>query len=478
MHTIETDYLVIGAGTAGLAFTDTLIDESDAHVTIVDRQGRPGGHWNDAYSFVRLHQPASFYGVNSMALGSGRKDVAGPNAGLYELASGPEISSYFDRVMQHRLLPSGRVAWFPVSQVLGAELGAPGGPGEREFESLISGRRTRVKVRRKVVDASYMGPSVPATHTPRFRIAPGVHVVPPNALPSLGQARLAGPLPRRFVILGAGKTAMDAIVWLLESGADPDTIQWVCPRDSWIINRVTTQPALEFFDEAVAGQAAQMQAWAEATSVDDLFLRLEACGALLRIDRSRMPTMFHLATVSLGEVQSLRRITQVVRLGRVTALEPGRMLLQGGEVEVADGTVFVDCTASAVEPRRVQPIFQDGRLVLQLARLPQPAFSAALIAYVEAHYDDDRQKNQLCATVPFPYTLADYPRSLMVNLWNQFQWGQDKALRQWVRDSRLDGFGKLIASVDAGDAAKQAVLARFRTLGPAAMANLQKLATH
>ena len=24
-----------------------------------------GGHWNDAYDFVRLHQPAALYGVNS-----------------------------------------------------------------------------------------------------------------------------------------------------------------------------------------------------------------------------------------------------------------------------------------------------------------------------------------------------------------------------------------------------------------------------
>ena len=108
---IDTDYLVIGSGAVGLAFADTLIQEtSDAHVTIVDRRGKPGGHWNDAYPFVTLHQPSSFYGVNSLELGSGRKDTVGVNQGLYELASGPEVSAYFDRVMNHRLLPSGRVS--------------------------------------------------------------------------------------------------------------------------------------------------------------------------------------------------------------------------------------------------------------------------------------------------------------------------------------------------------------------------------
>ena len=74
--------MIIGSGAAGLAFADTLMDESDAHITMVDRHGKPGGHWNDAYSFVTLHQPSAFYGVNSMALGERRKDTAGLNQGL------------------------------------------------------------------------------------------------------------------------------------------------------------------------------------------------------------------------------------------------------------------------------------------------------------------------------------------------------------------------------------------------------------
>ena len=76
MKSVATDYLVIGSGTTGLAFIDTLIDETDAHVTLIDRHGQPGGHWNDAYPFVTLHQPSAFYGVSSMALGSGRIDIA------------------------------------------------------------------------------------------------------------------------------------------------------------------------------------------------------------------------------------------------------------------------------------------------------------------------------------------------------------------------------------------------------------------
>ena len=465
MNPIATDYLIIGSGAVGLAFADTLIDESDAHINIVDRHGKPGGHWNDAYSFVTLHQPSAFYGVNSLELGSRRKDSFGANKGLYELASGPEINGYYDRVMNHKLLPSGRVAYHPMCNYL----------GDGEFESILSGARTQVTLRKKVVDATYFSPSVPSIHTPRFRVAPGVRLLPPNGLPQLWHGTQAGNLPRRFVIVGAGKTAMDAAIWLMGVGASADAITWVMPRDSWLVNRITTQPAPEFFKEVIGGQADQMEACAQASSLDDLYLRLEACGALLRIDRNQMPGMFHLATVSPAEVEVLQRIHQVIRLGRVQSIDVDHMLLDQGRVAVAPDTLFINCTASAVEPRPMQPMFQGDRIVPQLVRLPQPAFSAALVAYIEAHYADDAQKNALCGTVPFPHTLEDYPRALLANMRNQFLWGQDKPLRKWIREARLDGFGKLTAGIDPQDAQKQAIMLRLKTQSKAALANLQRL---
>jgi hypothetical protein len=467
MTRIDTDYLIVGSGAAGLAFADTLLAETDAHITIVDRHGKPGGHWNDAYSFVALHQPSAFYGVNSMALGTGRKDTVGVNAGLYELASGPEISAYFDRVMTQQLLPSGRVDYRPMSDW----------QGDGRFVSILSGETTDVTVRRKLVDARYASPSVPATHTPRFTVAPGASLVPPGALPRLWHVGAGRERPRHYAILGAGKTAMDTAVWLLTNGVPAEALTWVVPRDSWLLNRLQTQPGEAFFEHAIGGQADQMAACAQATSIDDLYDRLEACGTLLRIDPTRRPSMFHLATISVGEVETLRRIGKVIRMGHVLSIDDQGMDLERGRMPVPSGTLYIDCTASAVEPRPAQPIFQGDRLVLQLTRLPLPTFSAALIAWVEAHHADDETKNRLCGTVPFPWTLEDYPLSLLANMRNQFHWNQDKALRTWIRESRLDGFGKLIAAVDPQDAAKQAILARFRTVVPAAMANLTKLAS-
>ena len=114
-----SDYLVVGAGAMGMAFTDVLLTETEATITIVDRHARPGGHWNDSYPFVRLHQPSSFYGVNSRKLGSDTKDRVGWNSGLYELASGTEVVTYFEQVMDQQFLPSGRVRYLPMSEYLG-----------------------------------------------------------------------------------------------------------------------------------------------------------------------------------------------------------------------------------------------------------------------------------------------------------------------------------------------------------------------
>ena len=79
---LQADYLVVGAGAMGMAFTDAIVTETDKSVILIDRHHRPGGHWNDAYPFVRLHQPSAFYGVNSKALGNDMIDAQGWNEGL------------------------------------------------------------------------------------------------------------------------------------------------------------------------------------------------------------------------------------------------------------------------------------------------------------------------------------------------------------------------------------------------------------
>ena len=99
MSVIQTDYLVVGAGATAMSFVDTLLSETAADVTMVDRRYRPGGHWNDAYPFVRLHQPSASYGVSSRELSNWTKDKTGLNQGLYGLVSAAEVLAHFEQVL-------------------------------------------------------------------------------------------------------------------------------------------------------------------------------------------------------------------------------------------------------------------------------------------------------------------------------------------------------------------------------------------
>ena len=459
----ETDYLIIGAGAVGMAFADTLLTETDAHLTIVDREAAPGGHWNHAYPFVALHQPSMLYGVNSLPLGSGAKDTSGHNAGLYELSSGTEVRAYFDQVMRRIFLPSGRVTYHPLSEY----------KGKGTFVSLTSGATSKLRVRRKTVDATYLEASVPALHTPGFLVDDGVQLVAPHRLATVLRH---GPPPSGYVILGGGKTGMDVAHWLLTTGVSPEAITWVRPRESWLLNRRAIQPAMDFFEACIGAQAAQMEAYAEAVDLDDLFDRLERAGVMLRIDRSVRPGMMHFATISTHEIEVLQTITKVVRRGRVRTIRAQSIEFADGNEPTCGSPTYIDCTASGAVPCPVQPVFQGDRIILQYILSPRTSLSAAIIAFVEAHKDDDAIKNALCEPVSMGDTVADYVPLILGNMANQQRQSHDSDLRAWLRKSRLDGFSGLMSTVDPDDAAKLAIVQRLRDAAPAAFSNLTRIA--
>jgi hypothetical protein len=462
MKQLEADYLVVGSGAVGMSFVDVLLEESDATVIIVDNHHQPGGHWNDAYPFVRLHQPSHFYGVSSTPLGSRHIDQSGSNAGYYELSSGNEVQAYFEQIMRQRFLPSGRVQYFPMAEY----------DGDGKFHNIMSGEEFSVAVNKRVVDSAYFKTSVPSRHTRSFPVAVGVSCIAPNQLPVLATQY------DHFCILGAGKTAMDAGVWLLDHGTDPDRISWVCPRQSWLMNREVTQASVEFFRESVGGFANQMEAIATATSTDDLFDRLEACGFMLRIDPSQRPSMFHFATISKGEVKQLQRLTRVIAQGHVQGIEAGRLLMQQGDnIEMPDNTLYIDCTASAVDFKgsKSRPVFEPGLITIQGLRIPNPCLSAAICAYVESHYDDDETRNRLCPPVSLPDNQHSWLTTTLGNMMNQAVWSGEPALTKWISNNRLDAFSAVIRDADMTLPENQAIMTKLGSNIMPAISNLQKL---
>lgn len=459
MRTLETDYLVIGAGAMGMAFIDALIDHADVHVTLVDRRHAAGGHWQDAYPFVQLHQASLFYGVASTVLGTGAIQEDGPETGLQERARRSEIQSYYDDILHRRFIGSGRVSFLG-----GSEYHRDG--ASHLVTSRVSGEISRIDVRRRVVDAAYLSPTIPATTPQPFGVADGVRVIPVNELAELAET------PTTYVIVGAGKTATDAIVWLLGNGVPPDRIAWVRPREPWMLNRAVVQP-----DPAVAlGLAADtMAAAAETESLEDMFLRLEAAGVMLRIDRNVVPTMAKTPTLGAWELELLRTIENVIRLGHINHVDNDEIVLEYGTVPLAPGSLVVHCAASGLRYPPLVPLWSREMIRIQTIRVGFPCFCAALTGYVEATRDDDRDRNRLCP----PNTLPDSPAS-----WAQMQvrgtlaaraYGSEPDIAEWSNGCALNP-----ARIDPAQRNRPAVLAagtRLAAVAEQGFARMSELAS-
>jgi hypothetical protein len=459
VQSLETDYLVVGTGNSGLAFADELVTHSDADVILVDRRDGPGGHWNDAYAFLRLHQPSAFYGVNSRALGNDTIDKDGQNAGFYERATAAEVLDYYRDVLDE-MLTSGRVRFFGSCDY------APDGTGAHRLVSLVDGTEYEVTVRRKLVDATYLETPIPQTHTVPFEVGPGAHVVPVNGLVDRIDSFA------RFVIVGAGKTSMDACTWLLDRGVSPDRIQWIRPRDAWILDRAAFQP-LDEVASIMEAFSLDLEAAAGATSVDDLFERLDARERVLRIDESIEPTMYHCAILSLDELAQLRRIDDVVRLGRVVRIDADSIELEHGSIPTTTDSLHVDCTASGLRVAPARPVFERDRITIQQIRVCSPSFNSAIVGYVEATRDDLDEQNRLCPPTPYPNTPADWIRCFVTTLEAADAWLADPDLRDWVETSRVNLLRGMLEH--AGEPRMQQALERYAAnLGPG-LARLREL---
>jgi len=401
---IETDYLVIGAGAMSMAFIDVLLKQDrKAHVVVVDRHPAPGGHWNDAYPFVTLHQPAAFYGVSSASLGSGGTD----------LASLPEIIGYYREAMR-RFEATGRVRFLPMSNY-----------DDGIVTSILNpDRRTRVQARRRVVDGTYHNVQVPSIVKPAYEVGDGVELIPPNDLARLTDSR------EHYVVVGAGKTGIDAALFLMNRGVDPDSITWDMPNDSWFWDRGKLPPAT-IMTELVG----MLQVAADLDSPDDMFAALDERGIVFRLDPGVRPTKWKCATVSREELPQLRRIADVVRLGRVERISRGSVTLVHGQRDVPENSLFIDCTADGLATKEPKPIFTAGSITLQSVFMCQQVFSAALIGRLETSRLTDAERNRLVMPVPHPAVTGDLPRALLASAQNMVRC--HTRVPWWLRRDRL-----------------------------------------
>jgi hypothetical protein len=457
---METDCLVVGAGAAGMAFTDALLTHTNTRVTLIDRRHAPGGHWLDAYSFVRLHQPSTFDGVDTAPLGRDAMDHAGLNGGFYDLASADELGACYAQVMQEHFLPTKRVRFHPCAGCVGGESDL------HRFVSRLTGATHGVRVRRKLVDTTYLEGHIPATSLPPFEVEDGMQCIPAGEV-----TRLAGGA-RTFVVIGAGKTAVDTCVWLLTNGVPASAIRWVKPREGWWLNRRYHQPHTLLPDFFV-GVGLQMQAMAQAHSIDDLFLRLEVDNFFLKVDASVMPTVLHGAIVSEVELALLRQIKDVVRLGRVRRVGRSRMLLDDGEVATPGDALHIHCAAEGLARPPLRPIFEARRVTVQPCVWGFASHQFALLGAIEALIDSDEEKNRLARPIRYWDQPADCLSAYMSILASERARASHPSLADWARESRLNPLGRLCQYRDDPKVVQTSAL--IKATGAAAVANASKL---
>jgi len=385
--TKETDYLIIGAGAMGIAFADEIFTKQPkAKLTIVDRRAKAGGHWNNAYPFVRLHQPAAFYGVNSLVLGNGTTD----------LSSKSEILGYYEKVMA-KFKNSGRVEFLAQHNYLG---------NGKVVDLQNPNNITIYKINKRLVDATYMKVEVPSTHAPKYEVEKEVPLIPLNELVEHHDKW------GKFYVVGNGKTGMDAVLYLLNKGVAEDNIYWICPNQAWLFSRADLQAG------QVSGVVLEQADILRTTkNVDEFFLAMENTAGIIRLDKNTLPKKWRCATVSPKELEQLRRIKNVISKGRVTSITNNEIALQQGTVSYTGKALFVDCSANALSREKKTDIFSAGKITLQPILFCQQVFSAAVIARMELTNISDQKRNQL-VPILHPEVKEDWPSALSLSIEN------------------------------------------------------------
>ena len=204
-----------------------------------------------------------------------------------------------------------------------------------------------------------------------------------------------------------------------------------------MLNRAVIQPSPEIYLGMVA---TMMEAAASADSLDTLFLALEDAGIMLRVDRTVTPTMAKAPTLGTWELELLRSVTHVVRLGHLLAVRPGRLELTDGVVGVAADAVVVNCAADGLKNPPLVPIWQRSAMTLQPVRAGFPCFGAALAGYVEGtrRTSSDQAKNAIAAPSPLGNSLMQWAVMNVHGLRNSAAFNAEPDVRDWANRVSLN----------------------------------------
>jgi len=411
-ETFETNYLIVGAGAMGMAFLEEMILNSDTkECIIIDKRSGVGGHWRDSYDFVTLQCNAPVYGLNSSSLAP-----EGP-----ELPTKYQILEHFERGLE-RLMKTDRVKFLGQVKYVGRNE-----DGSYKLAStLVDGLEYNVVVKDKLVDATRTENHVPATRPPQYKVAEGMTVIPVNGLAKIPE----GPWSEYYVV-GAGKTGLDATLYLLNRQVPPNKINMVLPNDCWFLDRETlnvpgnfSQILLKVFCDP------------ELKDVTSHMHALEREGLLSRLSQDVEPTRFRGAVVAANEVERLRSVN-IVRTGRFDRIEKDKIVFVNGETRpVTSSSLFIDCSSLSTLFDKALPIFEKERINLQYTTMPpNPGMAASTIAALDIKYPDEPdKKNDIFPVLDVPQTAVQLCSCLLIDM--KARANINKELGFWWQQSR------------------------------------------
>jgi len=406
---LECDYLIVGAGATTLAFLDTLVTElPDAKIILIDKKAAPGGHWVDSYGYVQLHQPSIVYGIASKQLeGNWLKCMLTQFMLPWNhRANKTVILTYFaDFVKENQE----QVDFYPDS-VYDFE---QSDEDTHFFSSMDGSVSYKVKVNVKLIDGSSNENIVPHNSPLQFPVDDEVRVMTPNQVYDAHQENGNEMRQNKYVVLGAGKTGMDAVVYLQRTmKIDPVDIAWVISQDVWMSS----------LNGGGSPKSHSILLLKYDNDTQKAALEGEEQGSIVRLDQDIMPTVFKFPLVSNEELKLYRKVTTMIRRGRATAIrrrrssnanatvpskEDDRVVVEFGNGDNApweafapiDKCVFVHATSpgpfvngmTALQPdHQAQEtslgIFNsEKKMTLNLLFEPPISISMSCLAKIEAH---------------------------------------------------------------------------------------------
>jgi len=386
-----------------MAFVDTIMSElPSATIIIVDKNAVPGGHWVHSYDYVHLHQPSLLYGVASRQLeGNWAKLMCRFTLPWNHHASKKEILTYFQSFVSDKIA-TGQLMYFPNSHYdFDQSVTKDGDHFTYTFSSMdddaVPKETYCVTAKEKLVNG-VLGECIIPSQTPvQFHIDKEITMLTPNELyRTYNDSKCKK--NQTYVVLGAGKTAMDAVIFLQTTMTiTPEKIVWVIPNDVWMLDRGGPWS----LEKALLKHDGDIHKSLQALEEKNFFVRLDE-------EKKVTPTKFRFPVIRAHELTILRKVKRIIRKGRVTSIQqklpvvtgdgtknPMTVHFDGGGVKgkesselfgSSDDYSYIHCTSPGAfyGSRPIDVFHSDHQLDLFPIFPPPISISLSSIAYLEA----------------------------------------------------------------------------------------------